>query len=528
MSQWPDHRYPDWSQTLHGFGYDAQSPPSERSEESRFVRIGARVGQSGQVFETDGGAGRGALVVKLFAWRAEQPRQVVRDFTREAMTVARLRHPHIAQVVDVGTLGAGTPFVVMERLAGTTLEEAAMRRTLPNVDILPILRGVASALSAAHAVGITHGEVRADNVFIAEGTGYRRACPKLLDFGVARLGAWPAPALGSRAGERADQRALAELAGRIIGGMPAPAIEQVLSRAMSPDPSQRFATIVAFMEALEESFVEAATRPPIGAPTAAVASSLPSLTQQFFADGEQLEKAHAASQANRAAGARNGDDGEPQTAAGVPRSRTQMLLAALLALGSVAVIAWTVVSLASKSAGGPPTAGLALPAADRPVISTAPVHAPAPTVERGPRGAAVGRAVRLRSQRPAAGGPLTIPPPVPPTRPSTPIPDRATPETPPPRPTNEDVAQPGDEAGGEPSGAVPMPEPGEAAPTPPAPEVPPTPPAPDSPAPAAAPSRLLELSARSPALRVGLGPDGVDLIVGPAALSHIDPHRRRR
>ena len=124
MSQQIQHRNPGWPQTLHGAAHVEDPTPNDDSWEPKFVPIGARVGRSGQVFEADGRTGLGGRVVKLFTWAAGLPAQVVQDFTREAMTVADLRHPHVAQVLDAGTFGDGTPFVVMERLAGMTLDEA--------------------------------------------------------------------------------------------------------------------------------------------------------------------------------------------------------------------------------------------------------------------------------------------------------------------------------------------------------------------------------------------------------------------
>src|ERR1043165_3605011 len=100
--------------TLHGFGQPEESPILDGAFDSRFVPIGARVGGSGQVYETEGGAGgAGELVVKLFTWGAALPEHAVQNFTRDALRVASLRHPHVAQVVDAGVLGDGTPFVVM-------------------------------------------------------------------------------------------------------------------------------------------------------------------------------------------------------------------------------------------------------------------------------------------------------------------------------------------------------------------------------------------------------------------------------
>ena len=499
MSQQTQHSQSARLRTLHGFGHEPESPLiGGEPGESRFVPIGPRVGRSGQVFETDGGTGRGGLVVKLLTWGADRPEEVVRDFTGEVTTVASLHHPHVVQVVDVGTLGDGTPFVVMERLAGMTLEEAMSGRRLPMTDVSPILRGVAAALSAAHAAGIAHGDVRADNVFMAEIARSGRACPKLLDFGVARLAARSRRELGGRAAERADQLALATLARRLLGDMKTAAIERVLDRAMSPDPSQRFGTVAAFAAALEDAIVGAtpASTRSAAATTMHVGAAVPvasrhsvpavsppsSLTQQFFAEGDQLD---GMARAARQTGARTAVDDEEDedelenaAVAGVPRSRAQMILAALLALGSVAVIAWTVVSLASKGEGGSQVGERPAAVVRAPALPTPPAQVPARTIERGPRKAVLGgnRALRARS-RPAAAaenptltaaaapsssdGSALAPPPPPPPPPAPPAlvaptaegaaqaSDPAPPDVAPAAPGEGVQAQPDDHAQGE-------------------------------------------------------------------------------
>ena len=504
MSQQIQDRNSGWPRTLHGAAHVEEPAPNEDSWEPKFVPIGARVGRSGQVFETDGRAGAGGLVVKLFTWAAGLPAQVVQDFTREAMRVADLHHPHVAQVLDVGTLGDGTPFVVMERLAGMTLDEAVSGRTLPLTEVLPILRGVGSALCAAHAAGVPHGQLRADNVFIADLATYGPGCPKLLDFGVARLVTRPhaigggAHELGRRAGERADQLALATLAWRLLGATPAPAIQRVLIRAMSPDPSQRFGSVTALVEALEEAALNAAipgsttnvaaARPPQGAPTPALASPPSSLTQQFFAEGEQLEIQHAAGQTTDAgAVAERDEEGPLETAAAprVPRSRAQMTAAALLALGSVALIGWTVMSLASRPADDPraadasPAAVVARPVAASPAGTLRPTRA----TGRGPGGMMI----------PVRRAPGVQPPPfAAPAKPSLraaepPSPSAPRPWVAPAGSSDDDEAQPGEPEGGEPQGATPAPSaPEEPVLAPPASgDVPPAPSAPEAPAPSA-------------------------------------------
>jgi len=383
--------------TLHGFGQPEEPDAIGGAFESRFVPIGARVGGSGQVYETDGAGGAGGLVVKLFTWGAGLPEQAVQNFTRDAMRVASLRHPHVAHVVDAGVLGDGTPFLVMERLAGVTLEEAMDGRQRAIADVLPILRGVGSALAAAHAAGVVHGQVRADNVFIVDPTGGWPSCPKLLDFGVARLrvAKRSQPELGARAGERADQLALATLAWQLLGGAASPALQRLLLRAMNPDPRQRFGTIAALLDALEEASAGAAAQPLVrrGLPAPVPAPPPSSLTQQFFAEGELLEKAHAMGQAKDTGTDAPDDDADddsdlvPAAPTRLPRSRTQMIMAAVLALGSAALVAWTVVSLASKPAAVPAAAIPPAIAIPRPVVvAPASAQAPVRATDRGQRG----------------------------------------------------------------------------------------------------------------------------------------------
>jgi hypothetical protein len=406
MSQEID-RSSDWPRTLHGSAPMEESTPGRDPWEPKFVRIGARVGRSGQVFETEARAGFGGVVVKLFTWAAGLPAQVVQDFTRDVTMVADLHHPHVAQVLDAGALGDGTPFVVMERLAGMTLDETASGRSVRPAEVLPILRGIGSALSAAHAAGIAHGQLRADNVFVANAMRHGPASPKVLDFGVERLVAGAREpgrgALGHRAAERADQLALATLAWRLLGSTSAP-VQLVLLRAMSPDPSQRFGSVATLVEALEEASgraeaagiaTKAATMRMLAGPSAVASpkrlqrvvvvapSSLPaapplaaapgpvlpsapsSLTQQFFAEGEQLDKAHGARHMDDAGTVAEqdieDDDLGAAAAAHVPRSRAQMIATAFLCLGSVAMIGWTVVALVAKPEGRMDAAAAAPP-----------------------------------------------------------------------------------------------------------------------------------------------------------------------
>src|SRR6185369_7912846 len=200
------HLDPDSTRTRRGMGRLGGEPPRApaASPPAPVWRLGALIGGGGRVFEAAGLAPARPAVVKLLPWAAGLGADLVRNFTREARAVAVLRHPHVAEVLDVGALADGTPFVLMERLDGWTLEEVvAAGHTLSTAELLPIVRGITSALSAAHAAGVVHGELRADNVFLVRLDGYPGGFPKLLDFGVGRLTA------GATQDAQGDQRALA-------------------------------------------------------------------------------------------------------------------------------------------------------------------------------------------------------------------------------------------------------------------------------------------------------------------------------
>ena len=101
-------------------------------------------------------------------------------FQREARAVARITHPHICTVYDVGEFD-GVPFLVMELLEGETLAERLERGPLPVERALVSAGQMAGALDAAHRKGVIHRDLKPSNVMLtASGV-------KLLDFGLAKL-----------------------------------------------------------------------------------------------------------------------------------------------------------------------------------------------------------------------------------------------------------------------------------------------------------------------------------------------------
>ena len=116
-------------------------------------------------------------------------------FRREARAAGRLSHPNIVSVFDLGFDEAtGTPFIVMEYVAGVSLEAVlAENPVLPIVQAIEIMDQVGSALEEAHRHGIVHRDVKPANIFLDD-----RGRVKVGDFGVASsvLKASGAPALG--------------------------------------------------------------------------------------------------------------------------------------------------------------------------------------------------------------------------------------------------------------------------------------------------------------------------------------------
>ncbi|WP_394836472.1 serine/threonine protein kinase [Pendulispora rubella] len=131
--------------------------------------------------------GKAAAIKVLNRQSSANPRVVTR-FIAEARAVNQIRHRNIVDIFSFGALDDGRPYLVMELLEGTTLEKYLRieKGRLTPEEAIPILRGVARALDAAHAAGIIHRDLKPDNVFLSfDEDG--RPLPKLLDFGVAKL-----------------------------------------------------------------------------------------------------------------------------------------------------------------------------------------------------------------------------------------------------------------------------------------------------------------------------------------------------
>jgi len=104
-------------------------------------------------------------------------------FTREAKSVAKLRHPHILEIYDYSGEGSDETYIAAELLTGPTLKDfVAAKKELPPEIAACIALQLAEALGEAHAKGIIHRDVKPENVLIHEDR-----CVKLTDFGIAHM-----------------------------------------------------------------------------------------------------------------------------------------------------------------------------------------------------------------------------------------------------------------------------------------------------------------------------------------------------
>ncbi len=243
-----------------------------------------------------------AVAIKLLAPHLVWEKDFVERFLREARGAARLRHPNIIEIHDVGQDGSNY-FFVMTYLPGPSLKDLILqKKRLTPAEALPILHQLADALDYAHSKGLVHRDVKPANVMFDE-----RGQAVLMDFGIVKAaqeskltatGASigtphymaPEQVQGTGVDARTDEYALGIIAFEMLTGrvpfdgdtttailfkqvhepppsvtaccpdLP-PAIEAVLNRVMIKSPAERYASCREFVGALEQALGQPATQP---------------------------------------------------------------------------------------------------------------------------------------------------------------------------------------------------------------------------------------------------------------------------
>ncbi|HEY4016600.1 MAG TPA: serine/threonine-protein kinase [Polyangiaceae bacterium] len=128
------------------------------------------------------------FAIKFMLPHVARTPEAAQRFLLEAKVSARINHPNIIEIIDVGQSEDGSLFLVMELLNGASLD-VAMRRQQPAMtvhDLLFYMKDVAVALEAAHRSGVVHRDLKPTNIFLHEDRD-GRVVPKLLDFGVSKV-----------------------------------------------------------------------------------------------------------------------------------------------------------------------------------------------------------------------------------------------------------------------------------------------------------------------------------------------------
>jgi WD40 repeat protein len=169
----------------------------------RIVRLVGEGGM-GRVYEAEQEAPRRTVAVKFMRGGLVSP-AAVRRFEREADVLARLRHPHVAQIHAVGTLvrdGLAAPYLVMEFIPDSLpITRHADDRGLSTRERVALFRLVCAAVAHGHASGVIHRDLKPGNILVgADGQ------PKVIDFGIAHA---------ATAGDTVARTAAGELLGTL-------------------------------------------------------------------------------------------------------------------------------------------------------------------------------------------------------------------------------------------------------------------------------------------------------------------------
>ena len=288
--------------------------------------VRAKVGEGGTstVFRAEHPQ-HGTVALKVLRDKLRHDKTAVARFLREAQFGARAEHPNIVRTIEFGQTDEERYFLAIEWAGGEILEKYAEKKgPLAPGDVAEIMRQLAGAVQAAHDAGMVHRDLKPENVMYDPATVH----VKLLDFGIAadtdaapdqrltRAGFFvgtlmyvaPEALSGELVGPAADQYSLATIAYYLLtGALPyvgksprelfsqlltqppiplgkakpnlsfSPAVETVVMRALSKQPSERFGSVREFAEALSAAALTAAPAPAAAAAPAENTADKPGL-----------------------------------------------------------------------------------------------------------------------------------------------------------------------------------------------------------------------------------------------------------
>ena len=144
-------------------------------------------GGMGVVVQVTPLVGEGVFALKFLRPSVARDALAAKRFRREAEAARRIQNPHVVQIPDVGELASGAPYLLMEYLAGSTLEaRLAGGQSLPVEQACDYALQVALGLAAAHAMGVVHRDIKPANLYLTPGADGAELL-KIVDFGVSKI-----------------------------------------------------------------------------------------------------------------------------------------------------------------------------------------------------------------------------------------------------------------------------------------------------------------------------------------------------
>ena len=284
--------------------------------------VRGKVGEGGTstVFRAEH-ATHGTVALKVLREKLQHDKTAVARFLREAQFGARVEHPNIVRTLDYGQSDSERYYLAIEWAGGDILDKFAEKSgPLPSKDVYGILSQICSAVQAAHDVGIVHRDLKPENVMYDSATHH----VKVLDFGIAadtdaapdqrltRAGFFvgtlmyvaPESLSGELVGPAADQYSLAPIAYFLLTGtlpytgksprelfsqlLTQPpvalnkakpnlafpvAVENVVMKALSKLPGDRYPTVKNFSDAFAAAAETTAMASPSSAPSVSRSAS---------------------------------------------------------------------------------------------------------------------------------------------------------------------------------------------------------------------------------------------------------------
>ena len=284
--------------------------------------VRGKVGEGGTstVFRAEH-ATHGTVALKVLREKLQHDKTAVARFLREAQFGARVEHPNIVRTLDYGQSDSERYYLAIEWAGGDILDKFAEKSgPLPSKDVYGILSQICSAVQAAHDVGIVHRDLKPENVMYESATHH----VKVLDFGIAadtdaapdqrltRAGFFvgtlmyvaPESLSGELVGPAADQYSLATIAYFLLTGtlpytgksprelfsqlLTQPpvalnkakpnlafpvAVENVVMKALSKLPGDRYPTVKNFSDAFAAAAETTAMASPSSAPSVSRSAS---------------------------------------------------------------------------------------------------------------------------------------------------------------------------------------------------------------------------------------------------------------